>query len=724
MSKKKRKPLKTRKKTVKKTSIGQYKDRVRRLFLDNPDKSYNLKQILAKSAARDKSTKNILTNYVFELEDELQIKRLTDGRFTTMIAPDLIKGKVDHVNPRFGYIMPEDGSEDIWVKTSDLNFALDGDQVSVSIKSSRRRDGKREGKVQDIIKRSKTEFVGKVVLSPKFAFVIPDNRKIHVDIFVYPEKLDGAKDGDKVIAEIEKWHNANSKSPTGQILEVLGKAGDNEAEIHSILAEFGLPFRFPEHVLQSAESISEKIDPKEIEKRRDFRNITTFTIDPFDAKDFDDALSFRQVENGNFEVGIHIADVTHYIKPKSIVDEEGFQRATSVYLVDRTVPMLPEKLSNRLCSLRPHEEKLTFSAVFEINHEAEVIDQWFGRTIIHSDRRFTYEEAQKVIESGEGDFCEEIKTLNYLAKQIKKKRFQNGAMNFETVEVKFRLDEQGKPLEIVPKVRKDAHKLIEEFMLLANKRVAEFIAKQKEGKEEKTFVYRVHDDPDPEKLTTFKSFAQKFGHEVSVDATGLSANMNKLMEKIEGKPEQNILESLAIRSMAKARYTTDSRGHFGLAFPKYTHFTSPIRRYPDMMVHRLLQHYLDGKNSVNKDEFEEKCVHSSEMEKKSADAERASIKYKQVEFMSSMIGKPFAGIISGVTEWGIYVEIIETKCEGMVRVSDLQDDYYEYDEKNLCLIGKNNKRIFTLGDQLNVQVIATDIDRRTIDLELVEEEKA
>ncbi len=723
MSRKRRQSKKGHSKSgaKKKLNIGFFKDKVRRLFFDNPEKSFTIKQVVAKSTARDKSTKNQITNYIFELEDRLEVKRTSDGRFTSNVKPELLNGIVDHVNARFAYVIPSDGSEDIWVKTTDLMHAVDGDTVEVSLKSPGGKEGsKREGKVQGIIKRGREEFVGRVVMSPKFAFVIADNKKIHVDIFVYPEKLGDAKDSDKVIVKIDKWHNANKKSPEGTITEVLGKAGENNAEIHAILAEFGLPFRFQQEILQEADQISEEISKQEIKQRKDFRDITTFTIDPFDAKDFDDALSFRKLDNGHFEIGVHIADVTHYVRPGMKVEEEGSQRATSVYLVDRTVPMLPERLSNQLCSLRPHEEKLTFSAVFELDENAVIQSEWFGRTIIYSDRRFTYEEAQERIETGEGDFTDEIKCLNQLAKKIRKRRFNDGAVNFETVEVKFRLDEEGKPLEVVPKIRKDAHKLIEEFMLLANKRVAEFIAKRNTKEKESAFVYRVHDEPDPEKLDTFTQFAQKFGHKVKLEGSNLSSHLNNLMEDIEGKPEQNILESLAIRSMAKARYTTDPRAHFGLAFTHYTHFTSPIRRYPDMMVHRLLQHYLDSDKSADKDVTEELCVHSSEMEKKAADAERASIKFKQVEFMSGMLGRDFDGIISGITEWGIYVEIVETKCEGMIRITDLDDDYYEYDEKNLRLIGQNNKRMFTLGDKLEVTVAATDIDRRTIDLALAE----
>ena len=501
------------------------------------------------------------------------------------------------------------------------------------------------------------------------------------------------------------------------MIEVLGKAGENDAEIHSIMAEFGLPFRFEQRVEGAAEMIKDEIAPEEIHKRKDLRATTTFTIDPVDAKDFDDAISYHKLENGNLEIGVHIADVSHYVVDGSVLDKEAINRATSVYLVDRTIPMLPEKLSNGVCSLRPNEDKLTFSAIFEITPNAKIKRTWFGKTIIHSDRRFTYEEAQERIETEEGDYATEIRELNDLAKLFKKERFSKGAINFETVEVKFDLDEKGKPLGVIPKERKDAHKLVEEFMLLANQSVAEYIYSRNEGKD--TFVYRTHDSPDPEKLNSFSVFARKFGHDLKLGSSNISDSLNALIEKIQGEPEQNVLESIAIRSMAKAKYTTEPNGHFGLAFPHYTHFTSPIRRYPDVMVHRLLEHYLNKKKSPDEGPFEELCKHSSEMEKRAADAERASIKYKQVEYMQSMDEKEFDGIISGVTEWGVYVEMILTKCEGMIRVSDLTDDYYEYDEKNFCLIGKQNKRMITLGDEVKVRVIKTDIDRRTIDLEFV-----
>ena len=606
------------------------------------------------------------------------------------------------------------------MKSEDLNYAIDQDTVKVQITRPASDGFRPEGKVVELVERTKDEFVGRIEVSEKFSFVVPDNRNIHFDIMVYPEKIKKAKHNDKVIVKVTKWHDAKNRSPLGDVINVLGPAGENDAEIHSIMAEFGLPFQFPQNVEEAAEKIPVEISDEEISYRRDFRPITTFTIDPEDAKDFDDALSIEKMDNGDYEIGVHIADVSHYVKPKSILEKEALQRATSVYLVDRTIPMLPEKLSNGLCSLRPNEDKLTFSASFVMDTEGKVKKKWFGRTVIHSDRRFTYEEAQERIESGEGDFAEEIQLLNGIAHKLKDKRFKNGAVNFETTEVKFKLDEKGKPLAVIPKVRKDAHKMIEEFMLLANREVATHIYKWGRGENGKyTFVYRTHDDPDPEKLDSFAKFAAKFGHKMNTGGN-ISNSLNKLLGEVEGKPEQNVLEQLAIRSMAKAKYTTDPKPHFGLAFDHYTHFTSPIRRYPDVMVHRLLWHYLNEGKPVEVEPEEKKCVHSSEREKNAADAERASIKYKQVEFMQSMLGEDFEGIVSGVTEWGIFVEITETKCEGMVRLADLTDDFYEFDEKNYRIIGKRNKRIITLGDKLTVKVVKTDIDRRTIDLDLVE----
>jgi ribonuclease R len=720
MSKKKFKQEKEKK--VKKEKAG-----IRTVLLsfleEMKGNAYDPDQLIKKLGLKKKELIKDFYRLLDLLEEEGAIEQLSNGSYKskkrTMPAIAPITGIVDHVNPRFGYVVTGEEGKDVYVTTDDLNTALHGDTVTVALFS--KKSGKsKEGKVVEIIKRNRTRFVGKLELSSKYAFVVPDFKKIYQDFFIYPENLNNAKTDDKVVFEVTKWGNGD-KAPEAKVVEILGKTGENEAEIHSIMAEFDLPFRFEANVLSESKQIDHGITKEEIKKRRDFRNVLTFTIDPEDAKDFDDALSFKILENGNYEIGVHIADVTHYVKPETLLDKDAFDRATSVYLVDRTVPMLPERLSNELCSLRPNEDKLTFAAVFEMNSKAQVVNEWFGRTVIHSDFRFSYEAAQEVIENGKGQFAEELKILNELHHKLRKERFAKGAVNFETTEVKFKLDEKGKPLTVIPKVRKDAHKLIEEFMLLANRAVATYVYKLKKGAEKNTFVYRTHDLPDEQKVLDFATFAKQFGHKINVEGSSVSRSLNTLMAEIEGTPEQNVLQSLAVRTMAKAKYTTEAKGHFGLAFDHYTHFTSPIRRYPDMMVHRLLQHYLDNGKSVNKKEYEEKCIHSSEREKRAADAERASIKYKQVEFMSLTTTKVFKGIISGVMEFGIFVEIVETKCEGMVRMSDMKDDFYEFDEKNYRVIGRRRKKIYRLGDEVTVRVKKTDVDRRQIDLTIEED---
>ncbi|MEJ0031194.1 MAG: ribonuclease R [Bacteroidota bacterium] len=645
-------------------------------------------------------------------EKNVEFKRSSKNQNT---KTTIVEGTVDHVNPRFGYIITGiENQKDIYVKTNDLHTAMHGDRVEVEV--FKRGGENPEGRVKNILKHARTRFVGRLEVTKNYAFVVPDFKKIHQDFFVYAENVNGAQTNDKVVIEVTKWSDGGDKNPEAKVVEILGKTGENDAEIHSIMAEFELPFRFPENVLHESEQIKEGFTPDEIGRRRDFRDVLTFTIDPEDAKDFDDALSFKVLPNGNYEVGVHIADVTHYVRPGTVLDDDAFDRATSVYLVDRTVPMLPERLSNGLCSLRPHEDKFTFAAVFEMNIKGRVINEWYGRTVIHSDHRFSYEGAQEVIESGKGQFAEELRTLNTIALALRKERFGKGAVNFETTEVKFVLDSKGKPLSVIQKIRKDAHKLIEEFMLLANKGVATFVYNMRKGGDKNTFVYRTHDYPDPDRVEDFAKFARQFGHNLQVDEKTISRSLNSLMDEIEGKPEQNVLQQLAVRSMAKAKYTTDTKGHFGLAFQHYTHFTSPIRRYPDMMVHRMLQHYLDGGKPYSKTEFEQKCVHSSEREKRAADAERASIKYKQVEFMSMAENKLYDGIITGVTDFGIFIEIIDTKCEGMVRLADMKDDYYEFDEKNYRVIGRRRKKVYRLGDKVQVWVKKTDVDRRMIDL--------
>ncbi len=712
MSKKKFKKIKERKNKEEKSSIHSS---ILALLEEMAGKAYSIKQITRKLGIKKKALITDLSRILDQLEGEGKIQQLGNGTYRSAKEEgESIVGKVDHVNPRFAYVSVPGEEKDIYIKSRDLASAVHGDTVEISIFSSRK-GASPEGKVKNVIERNRNRFVGRIEVSPNFSFIVPDFKKIYSDFFVYAENINGAKTNDKVVFEVTKWGTPD-RNPEAKVIEILGKTGENEAEIHSIMAEFDLPFRFDPVVLKESENIREEISADEIKKRKDFRDVLTFTIDPDDAKDFDDAISLRNLENGNYEIGVHIADVTHYVTSGSILDKDAFDRATSVYLVDRTVPMLPERLSNQLCSLRPNEDKLTFAAVFEIDSKAKIHNEWFGRTVIHSDRRFNYEEAQSSIESGDGEFGKELQLLNGIALKLRHDRFAKGAVNFETAEVKFKLDEKGKPLAVVPKIRKDAHKLVEEFMLLANRSVATYVHQRKKGEVKDTFVYRTHDHPNPEKVLDFAHFAKQFGHKLNVEETALSRSLNKLMDEIEGKPEQNVLQQIAVRTMAKAKYTTEAKGHFGLAFQHYTHFTSPIRRYPDVMVHRLLQHYLDGGKSVNKKDYEEKCIHSSEREKRAADAERASIKYKQVEFMSMAADKVYEGIITGVTDFGVFVEIIETKCEGMVRLVDMKDDFYEFDEKNFRIVGRRRKKIYRLGDEVQVRIKKTDIDRRLIDL--------
>lgn len=631
-------------------------------------------------------------------------------------------GTVSLATPRFAFVMREDGEgDDIRVFTDQLRYALDGDLVRVRLRGLR--DGRLTGDVVEVLKRQRTEVVGRLQVHGSIGFVKPDSRKAYFDVMVPPDGLADSRNGDKVLVRITDFpeHQDQGRNPVGTIVRNFGAAGQNEAEINAIMAEFGLPFEFPSQVEEEAESIPVKIEGDEIKRRRDFRKVTTFTIDPDNAKDFDDALSIQQLENGYWEIGVHIADVTHYVTLGTELEREAKHRATSVYLVDRVIPMLPENLSNGLCSLRPNEDKLTFSAVFELDEKGKLHDSWFGKTIIHSDRRFTYEEAQARIETKEGDYAAEINILNGIAKQLSALRFRKGAISFETQEVKFKLDENGNPLGVYVKERKDAHKLIEEFMLLANKGVAEYVFNKRKTKPRLTMVYRVHDAPDPERLQNFALFAQKFGHTLSLsNPKKISTELNKLSGDVAGKPEQNVIQGLAIRSMAKAIYTTEPLGHFGLAFAHYSHFTSPIRRYPDMMAHRLLEHYLEGGKNVEAEPVEEECKHSSRREKLAADAERASIKYKQVEYIGKHVGEQFRGVVSGLTERGIYVEIEENKCEGMIRLSELPGDQWELDKDNYRIVGRRSKRIIQFGDELQVVVTSANLLDRTIDMELVD----
>jgi ribonuclease R len=621
-----------------------------------------------------------------------------------------ITGTVDMTRMGYGFISSDDMEDDVFVSAKNLNTALHGDRVKVWL-YAKRKGARPEGEVVEIIERWRTSFVGTVEIMPNFAFLMPDNKNMPFDLYIPIAKLNGAKQGQKAVARVTDW-NPRSKNPIAEIINVLGDPGLHSTEMHAILAEFELPYKFTEEVEGDAEKIRSEITEADIKERRDFRNVPTFTVDPADARDFDDALSLRQLENGNWEVGIHIADVTHYVKLGSLTEDEAKQRATSVYLVDRVVPMLPERLSNNICSLIPSEDKLTYSAVFELNDKSEVLNEWFGRTIINSDKRFSYSEAQYVIDTGEGEMKDQVLLLHKLAQQLRAKRFAFGAFSFERIEVQFDLDDEGRPLGVRFRDMGTANQLIEEFMLLANKRVAEFVGKKLKGK---TFVYRIHDKPDPEKISNFRQFITRFGYKLPADENNLPKAMNRLMKEVAGRSEQNIIETIALRAMAKAVYSTNNIGHYGLAFKYYTHFTSPIRRYPDMMVHGLLTTYLDGENPGSQDKYEKLCDHSSKMERLANEAERASVKYKQVEFMSDKTGQVFDGVISGVTEWGIYVEIIENQCEGMVSVRDLADDFYEYDEENYCIRGRTTGKLYTLGDRVKVEVVKADMQKKQLD---------
>ncbi len=693
-------------------------DKVLNFLHTHERQSFNYKQIAFAIDAMNPQSRFDIINLLDELVAAEEIQEVGLGKYKAFSnrGSENVGVFVRRSNGKNAVIVDD---EQIMVAERNSMHALNGDKVRVMVSAARA--GKEpEAQVIEILEANDQVFIGTLKIDKNYCALVTDSKYLAADIIIPKNKTKGGKSGDKAIARITYWKD-DEMNPRGEIVDILGKKGENNAEMHAILAEFGLPYKYPANVESAAEKIDASITPEEVAKREDFRNVTTFTIDPRDAKDFDDALSIRQLANGNWEIGVHIADVTHYVKPNSIIDKEAKERATSVYLVDRTIPMLPERLSNGICSLRPNEEKLTFSAIFEMDMKGNVINRRIGRTVIKSDRRFTYEEAQKVIETGEGDYAHELEVLNHIAKKLRQKRYDAGALEFDRAEVRFEIDSTGKPISVYFKESKDANKLIEEFMLLANLSVAEAIGKVPSGKKAKNFVYRVHDNPDPEKLSNLSHIASRFGYRITPDGKAREVNksVNRLLKDVKGKGEENMLSILAIRSMAKATYTTDNIGHYGLAMDYYTHFTSPIRRYPDMMVHRLLAKYADGGRSADKMKLEDECKHSSDMEQLAANAERASIRYKQVEFMQDKLGEVYDGVISGVTEWGLYVELTDSMCEGLVPVRDLADDFYDYDEKNYCLIGRRHHNKYTLGDQVKVQVARADLERKQLDFALM-----
>ena len=722
MSKRLRKPVKKEK---------DFSEQIIKILSQSANKAFNYKQIGAKLELDDTQSRNQIIKDLKILASQDKIIESEPGKYLIKAeSKEYYEGKIDMTGRKTAYFVCAELEEDVFIPTNNLNHALDKDIVKVYVYN--RRKGKRpEGEVIEVLERNKTDFVGVIDIQKNFSFVSTANPKMYTDIFIPKDKIGEAEQGDVVLVHIEDWPS-RADGPFGKVIKVLGKPGEHDTEIHAILAEYGLPSEFPIEVETYAQKIDTSIEASEIAKRRDMRDTLTFTIDPKDAKDFDDALSFKKLENGNYEIGIHIADVSYYLEEGTILDDEAYQRATSVYLVDRVVPMLPEVLSNFACSLRPNEEKYTFSAIFEIDDKCKVVNEWFGRTVIYSDQRFSYEEAQYIIETKDDTIPEEISItgssygvsaevveatlkMDELAKIFRRKRMNEGAISFDKVEVKFNLNQEGEPEGVYFKISKDANHLIEEFMLLANKKVAEYIGKQK-----KTFIYRIHDEPNEDKLIALQTVIAKFGYKVDFRNKGdISKSLNNLLSEVVGKKEQNLVDTLTIRTMSKAKYSTDNIGHYGLAFDYYSHFTSPIRRYPDVMVHRLLQHYLDGGKSVDEEIYEAKCLHSSTMEGLATNAERDSIKYMQVKYMQDHKDQEFLGVISGVTEWGIYVEIIENKCEGMVRIRDIKDDYYTFDEKQYALVGATSNQLLQLGDEIFVKVKNADLVKKQLDFNFI-----
>ncbi|SMC31972.1 ribonuclease R [Moheibacter sediminis] len=708
----------------KRSTSGKFTKQIIEVLFKNPEKPQNYKQIAASLNLTNRIDKEILIKDLQSLLADKKIKESDRGKFKINAERDYLIGTIDVTQSGSAYVIVDGMDDDIFIAKNKKKNALQGDMVRVYLYPKLKgKSDKPEGEIVDIVKRFKSIFTGIFEPQPsgKYGFVVMNSRAIHVDFYIPKDKFNGAEMGDKVVVEMLDWPD-DADSPFGQIIEVLGKPDETKTEMHAILLEYNLPYQFPEEVEREAQELDVKIHESEILKRRDMRSVPTFTIDPKDAKDFDDALSIQKLENGNWEIGVHIADVTHYVRPGTLLEQEAYNRATSVYLVDRVVPMLPENLSNVACSLRPHEDKYTFSAVFEMDDNAKVLNEWYGRTAIHSDRRFTYEEAQEIIEGAEGDMKDEILTLDKLAKTLRNKRMKDGAITFDKIEVKFELDQNDNPVGTYFKISKDANHLIEEFMLLCNRKVSEFVSTNKDGKpNNNTFVYRIHDDPDMDKLQDLRLFIKQFGYSLDLSTTkSITKSMNQLLSDVKGKPEENLIETLAVRTMSKAKYSTDNNvGHYGLAFRYYSHFTSPIRRYPDMMAHRLLQHYLDGGKSPAAAPYEEKCIHSSAREKLATEAERESIKFMQVKFMEQFIGEEFYGFITGVQEYGIFVEIPETRCEGMVRLRNMEEDSFYFDQKNYSIVGRKSGITYQLGDKVLIKVAKADLRNKQLDFELL-----